>query len=136
MPRSWVPLSTLVIDSSVAVWFVLPTLAAIDTGVYFSEWTQAQVTLVAPILWLAECTSAVRRSVYTGKGSAKAGRVALNDLLALPVELLPLTAPLCLAALDWAARLRQAKAYDSFYLALADQLSVEFWSADQRLISA
>lgn len=95
MQRSWAPLSTLVIDSSVAVWFVLPVLATVDTTVYFTEWTNAHVTLVAPMLWLAECTSAIRRSVHNGKISAETGRIALSDLLALPVELLPMTSPLC-----------------------------------------
>jgi len=37
------------------------------------------------------------------------------------------------AALRWAVRLRQKAAYDGFYLAAAEQLGAEFWTADQSL---
>ena len=39
-------------------------------------------------------------------------------------------------ALVWAARLKQARAYDAQYLALADQFQSEFWTADERLWKA
>jgi len=39
-------------------------------------------------------------------------------------------------ALNWAQRLGQSKAYDAQYAALAESLGAEFWSADQRLVSA
>ncbi len=37
-------------------------------------------------------------------------------------------------ALHWSARLGQAKAYDSFYLALAEREETMLWSADGRLV--
>ena len=36
-------------------------------------------------------------------------------------------------AMDFAGRFRLPAAYDSHYLALADRLGVEFWTADQKL---
>jgi predicted nucleic acid-binding protein len=42
---------------------------------------------------------------------------------------------LCQAALAWAARLGQAKAYDGFYLAVAQQKEAELWTADENLRS-
>lgn len=128
----------IVIDANVAVWLVLPTLAAgdVDVSVRFTAWTQAGLQLVAPMHWLAECTSAVRGGVYTRTFSSVRAQQALQDLFDLKVKLLPLTPSLCLAAFDWAARLGQAKAYDAFYLALADSLGAEFWTADRRLVNA
>jgi predicted nucleic acid-binding protein len=38
-------------------------------------------------------------------------------------------------AFDWATRLRQKAAYDGFYLAAAEQLGAELWTADQALVS-
>ncbi len=39
-------------------------------------------------------------------------------------------------AFDWTVRLNQAAAYDSFYLALAEALRCELWTADQHLYDA
>lgn len=130
--------SALVIDSNIAVWLVLPEMAAqgIDVAARFAGWTQAGFQLLAPTLWMAECTSAVRTGVYMRTYSLERAQQALRDLIALDIDLIPLTGPLCLAALDWAGRLNQAKAYDAFYLALADAVQAEFWTADRRLANA
>jgi predicted nucleic acid-binding protein len=37
------------------------------------------------------------------------------------------------SAFDWATRLHQKAAYDGFYLAAAEQLGAEFWTADKAL---
>jgi len=42
----------------------------------------------------------------------------------------------CQAVLEWAGRLNQSRAYDAFYMALAEELGAEFWTADQRLARA
>jgi predicted nucleic acid-binding protein len=39
-------------------------------------------------------------------------------------------------AYDWTLRLKRAAACDSFYLALAETLHCELWTADQRLANA
>ncbi|PJH75788.1 MAG: hypothetical protein CO064_04780 [Anaerolineae bacterium CG_4_9_14_0_8_um_filter_58_9] len=38
-------------------------------------------------------------------------------------------------ALELAGNLSQSKAYDAFYLALAEKLVAEFWTADERLFN-
>jgi predicted nucleic acid-binding protein len=58
---------------------------------------------------------------------------AIDDLFLLEVETQPLDISLCKAALEWATRLQQSRAYDAFYLALAERLQAEFWTADRRL---
>lgn len=129
--------STLVIDANIAVWSVLPILASagVDTLTRLEGWRQEGLRLVAPSLWLPECTSAVRSSVYSKLISTDEARRAMSDLFALRIEIMPIDEQSCLAAFDWAARLRQARAYDGFYLALADQLGAEFWTADRRLVN-
>jgi predicted nucleic acid-binding protein len=87
------------------------------------------------MLWLAEGVSAIRRAVFAGRVSEPTGNQALEDLLALPVDTRPITAAHCRAAMAWAKRLGQARAYDAFYLALAEELTAEFWTADRRLAS-
>ncbi|MCL6560570.1 MAG: type II toxin-antitoxin system VapC family toxin [Firmicutes bacterium] len=46
---------------------------------------------------------------------------------------IPLTEALHQSALEWAAHLGLPATYDSYYLALADSLGCEFWTADERL---
>jgi predicted nucleic acid-binding protein len=63
-------------------------------------------------------------------------RLSSNDVQVIPSDL-----GLCESAFKWAERLGHSKAYDSFYLALAEWLSaerqvlVELWTADERLVN-
>lgn len=125
--------STIVVDANLAVWAIVPVVAPVDAIGLFADWHRQGLRLVAPALWLAECASAVRRSVYSGALSEEEGRTALEDLFALEVETLPLTLQQTRSALEWAERLRQAQAYDGFYLALAQELGAEFWTGNRRL---
>ncbi|MFN8484112.1 MAG: type II toxin-antitoxin system VapC family toxin [Anaerolineae bacterium] len=127
---------TIVIDASVAVWAVLPVVAASDVTAQFAEWRKHGSRIVAPDHWVAECVSAIRRTVYRRIVSDAEGRVAIQDLFALDVEIVPTTERQSLAALEWAERLGQARAYDGLYCALAEELKAEFWTADQRLARA
>ena len=54
----------------------------------------------------------------------------------LPVRSVPTDPDLRRSALSWAERLGQFAAYDSFYVALAERLGCEVWTADRRLANA
>ncbi|HHS96798.1 MAG TPA: PIN domain-containing protein [Chloroflexi bacterium] len=127
----------VVVDANIAIWAILPVRPP-DVGVdpldLFADWRRASVRLVAPTLWLAECISVIRGCVHARLISPQQGRTAIDDLFALEVEVLPIAdEKLCRAALEWAERLEQARAYDGFYLALAERLGAEMWTADGRL---
>lgn len=130
------PPPPIVVDASIAIWAVLPVVASVDTTNLFVEWRQNRRPLVAPMLWLAECVSAIRGIVYAGMISPDRGRVAIEDLLTLEVEAVSMGPQQCRSAFQWAERLGQARAYDGFYLALAQELMGELWTADQRLVNA
>jgi predicted nucleic acid-binding protein len=49
------------------------------------------------------------------------------------VEIIDEDEELCLRALELAGKLSQSKAYDAIYLALAEKLVANFWTADERL---
>ena len=129
---------TLVVDASIAVWAILPVLQGknADAARRFVEWGEEGATLVAPAWWAAECTTAIRRAVFAKVISDTRAHDAISDLFALEVQLTPVDAPLCEAALEWSSRLKQAKAYDAFYVALAHRLGCELWTADERLANA
>ena len=60
----------------------------------------------------------------------------LEQLYALEFQTIAPSLELHRAALQWAERIGQSKAYDAQYLALAESLSAEFWTADARLVHA
>ena len=128
------PATIIVIDSNIAIWTVLPTLRSIDPSPHLTRWYQAEVQLVAPAHWLAECISVVRINVQRRQLTMAQGRAALEDIFALQVQILPITEAIGRSAFDWAERLNQARAYDALYLALAESLPAELWTADRRLV--
>jgi predicted nucleic acid-binding protein len=130
--------SLMVIDASLAVRAIFPIGDGAELR-QLERWRQENRILFVPDLWLAETTSAIRRMAFSGLITAPEGRRGVQDLFALGVQIIAADAPLCAAAYQWAERLSQSKAYDGFYLALAERLSVEkdspveFWTADRRL---
>ncbi len=125
--------SRLVIDASLAVWAVVPAIAPFDTLALIRGWREENVQLLSPSLFLSESTSAIRRLVYSGLISAEEGTNALTDLLDLAVDIIQENDEHCKAAFRWAELLDQAKAYDGFYLAVAEESGIELWTADERL---
>jgi len=92
-------------------------------------------TLSAPVLWEYECLSGFHRAVQLGEIRPQQAAEFMNDLLALEIERVVPSVENHLAALRWAERLGQSKAYDAQYVALAERLSAELWSADERLVN-
>ena len=125
--------SRLVIDASLAVWAVVPAIAPFDTLALIRGWREENVQLLSPSLFLSESTSAIRRLVYSGLISAEEGTNALTDLLDLAVDIIQENDEHRKAAFRWAELLDQAKAYDGFYLAVAEESGIELWTADERL---
>ena len=127
------PPPQIVIDAGAAVGALLPTLAPVDTLERFVAWRQAGSAIFAPPLLLAECTSVIRRYVYNRLLTVDEAAVALADLAALDVTVVPDTTARCQVAYDWATQLGQARAYDGFYLALAQDLAAPLYTGDKRL---
>jgi predicted nucleic acid-binding protein len=90
-----------------------------------------------PPLFHAEVTSAVRRRVYRGLLESAAAMRILHETLSWPVHAWYENEPLLQqSAYDFATQLNQSKAYDGQYLAVADLLSCELWTADERLYNS
>jgi predicted nucleic acid-binding protein len=89
---------------------------------------------LAPDLWIPEVTSVLRRAVYDRALTYGAADRSLAKLFLLGIETVRLDQDLAHRALAWAGKLGQSRAYDSFYLALAEREETELWSADQRIV--
>ena len=125
--------SAWVLDASVAV--------AAATGHPLREHAQRLLrrtvveerSLFVPRLFAAEVASALRRASFHGALTQEAAEKALDLLLKLP-WIYAKDEELALAALRWSSKLGQARAYDAFYVALAEKKRALLWTADARLV--
>lgn len=116
-------------------------LVSLAIDLPYSEAAQARVegwladgeSLFSPELWEYEATTSVRKWAVQRAVSSEEIERALLRLDALPVESVSTDAVLRRSALVWAARLGHFAAYDGFYVALAERLETELWTADGRL---
>jgi predicted nucleic acid-binding protein len=125
-----------VADANLALGLVLATPYSGQAQVLWERWHSEEAVVFAPDLWAYEVTSALRKAmVITGMNLSEA-EARLETLTQLGVRLVPPTPELDRSALRWAHRLDQTVAYDAHYLALAEFLGCDFWTADSRLASA
>jgi len=126
----------LVVDASFVLKLILADPLQPRANSLTAGWKTAGLALCAPTLWAYEVTSVLSKLVHSGELSDEEGRRALTVAHALGVRLFPADSAQCRLAYDWTTRLRRAAAYDSFYLALAQTLRCELWTADKRLHNA
>jgi predicted nucleic acid-binding protein len=123
----------LVVDANIAVRSILYEMDSLR--IFWEKVDQANLTPCAPRLWVSETTSAVRSLVFQKAISHDEAEEILRAINGLRVEIMDEDEELSLRALELAGKLGQSKAYDAFYLALAEKLVVDFWMADERLFN-
>ncbi|MBW4496275.1 MAG: type II toxin-antitoxin system VapC family toxin [Oscillatoria princeps RMCB-10] len=99
------------------------------------QWQDSGRTIVAPTLIYYEVSNALHRMSQAGQLLPERASQALEAAFNLNVRLYG-DAGLHRHALNMAATLRLPATYDAHYLALAEQLSAEFCTADRRLFQA
>jgi len=127
--------TTICIDAN----FVILLLSLQGTeSVYENHWNQWQednYELVAPILFGYEVANAFHRAAKAGQITAKEAQSLLESSLSLGINFYS-DDELHIQALKIAQRLNLSASYDAHYLALAERLEIEFWTADQRLFNS
>ena len=124
---------SVVVDSSLAVFTVVDSeLSQLATRAW-NHLLTSSADFFAPGLWVYETTSVIRKLNSFGKITESEAEKALIILDQLSIQFIPDEIQLRKSALKWAIRLRQKSAYDGFYLAGAEQLGAEFWTADHSL---
>lgn len=121
----------IVLDASLVLKAILPNPDYATCQAALAD--LQDFTLAAPALWAYEITSALTKAAYFGQLTDEEARTALHLALSLGVEYIFPDETLCASAYDWTRRLQRAAAYDSFYLATAETLEANFWTADIRL---
>jgi predicted nucleic acid-binding protein len=119
---------TVVVDASAVV-------AALVDGGPDGRWAQSVLSnevLVAPHLMPVEAANVLRRAVLVGDLSADTATLAHEDLVQMPVLMLPYEP---YARRVWQLR-NQVTVYHGWYVALAESLDVPLVTLDRRLTRA
>ena len=119
------------IDCSVANPLILTEEYTPHARALMQEAEQSHDTVCAPKLLEYEISNSVRKAVRRGRIdiSDAPGRLRLFDTFQIKL----LDATVHHEALAIALRFNLPAAYDAHYVALAERLGCEFWTADQRL---
>jgi len=125
---------TVCVDASIVVRFALSQEDAAIKQLWKS-WFAREVRLVAPTLLYYEVTNGLYQQQKGGLLSPEFVCAALEVVLAFPVELVGDPA-LHRRARELAARYNLSATYDAHYLALAERMGIDLYTADGCLVNA
>ena len=126
--------TTVCVDASVILRYVLqPENESIQS--LWQSWISDEVSLVAPSLLFYEVTNALYQQQRNKVLSAETIWETLELSLDLPITLVN-EANLHLKAREIAMRFNLPATYDAHYLALAEWMEIDLWTADARLVNA
>lgn len=125
----------VVIDASIALALIVPVPYSPCAAQQFRTWKEAGAEILVPALWEYEVVSGLRKAIVVGALTAEEATAGLQMILALNIEAVMPTLAHHQRALSWAERLGQRVAYDASYMALAEEVHAEFWTADKRLVN-
>lgn len=127
---------TVVVDANILIAFGLADEPLhTQANQILAAWQTTGERLTAPRLFRSEITAVVRKAVYQQRMTPEQGRTMLAQLLIYPVEFYEDNA-LFREAYELAVRFNRPRAYDTQYMALAERLNCEFWTADERLFNS
>jgi predicted nucleic acid-binding protein len=124
------------VDASLAAMWLIPerfTPLALEIR---RVWASNAIEMIAPPIFRPEMTSVIRKAVHLRFISADDGTVALQKTLNWPILITQDSNDLQRQAYDLATTFKRPRAYDAQYLAVAQMIGCEFWTADERLINS
>ncbi|MDY7094673.1 MAG: type II toxin-antitoxin system VapC family toxin [Acidobacteriota bacterium] len=127
---------SIVVDANILVAQVLELDYSEAARAKLAEWLDQDLRLYAPTLWRYEALSALRKFVRHKILLQKEAVEAIKAFAGLGIQEVRPSPALEEETLVWADRLDQAVAYDAAYVALAESLEFELWTADRRLARA
>ena len=125
----------MVVDASLAVKWLVSEVHSDKAFALAHTWASRATQPVAPHLMPVEVANALHRRVLRQEATRETAIRLMESLLASGIELRE-TRDLHRRALVLAGRLRQNAVYDAHYLALAEALHCELWTADEKFYRA
>lgn len=125
----------VVVDSGILLATVLQETYSDRAKALIDAWIAQQTELAAPELLRYEIAAVLRNRVHRALIVPDDALQSRDTLLGLPITY-HTDNMLVKRGYDLASRFNRPTAYDSQYLALAERLGCEFWTADQKLFNA
>jgi len=135
-------MTTVVVDTCLAVKWVITqqyTDQAIDLA---SGWAASSIDVLAPALFPSEVANTLYKYVHRGAGSPAPLTITIDEAKLLAwqvlnvVEIIPDDNTLIERALELALRWHRPDAYDALFAALAERRGCDFWTADGKFFNA
>ena len=125
----------VVIDASVFLKLLLPEEQSDAVRRLWGKWVEEDTQITAPFLLAYEVTSVLRNKVFRGELPSEAGEAAF---VAFRTQEISLLHPEGIEEKMWtlARQWNLPTSYDAAYLALAELMDYEFWTADRRFAAA
>ena len=122
---------SVVVDASLAVKWLIEEDDSDKAHAVLQSWVAQGITRIAPYLMPFEVANALHRRVIRGE-------LNVGDSARLLESRLELHQPpgLHARAMQIASELKQGAAYDAHYLALAESVGCDLWTADERFYRA
>jgi predicted nucleic acid-binding protein len=127
---------SVVVDANLIGALVIPLPYSEAAAQKMSAWKQDREEIFAPTLLEYEVITILRKAVVAKLLSSDGAAEALRMLFDLNIQTISPTPILHQHALRWAGRLEQTKAYDAHYIALAQEMRLDFWTADRHLVNS
>lgn len=127
---------TVVIDANLIAALVLSLPYSELASQKIVAWKKSGREIVAPFLMEYELASVFRKAIHLKTCSPAEVPIAFQKIDELNIHLVPPTVHLHQKALEWAEKIGQVVAYDAHYLAVSEDFSADFWTADERLAKA
>jgi len=125
----------VVVDASLAIKWVLKELYTDEALALAEEWAADGTMPAAPCLLLVEATNVLHRRAMLGHISLSQARELLAGLLDMGIEIRE-SPQIHFRAMELAQELGAPAVYDTHYLALADILACDLWTADERFFNS
>ena len=123
----------VVVDASIVVKWLVSEIDSDRAAQLLLEWTRNGVLIVAPVMILTEVSNVLHKKVQSQIVNISDVRRLLNQLSGL---LLFDYVEMHERAVELASILGEQDAYDCHYLALAEHLNCDFWTADRAFYGA
>lgn len=128
-------MSDVVLDSGILIASVFTESFTAQAKQFLKQLQADGITCHAPYLLRYEVVAVSRKALYQKRITTEEGLRAVNSLLSYPLTL-HFDDTLLKRSYELASQYNRPTAYDSQYLALAERLSCDFWTVDERLFNA
>jgi predicted nucleic acid-binding protein len=128
-------LASVVVDSGILIASVLKERFFQKADALLEYWRQNNLQLAAPVLFQYEVVAVARKVVFQKRATLEEAIEARDFMLSYEVETY-LDEALLKRAYELATQFDRPTAYDAQYLAIAERLNCEFWTADEKLFNS